>query len=118
VKPWRASAARRSTSSERESDARVRLGQDLLEQVLVLGMDVQLEPVAAVLLQPRPRDDATVLGPEADAPFRLATLVLAKPPGDVADVPRRTRAEQAALLERELLHVPHDSRAEAHRGLQ
>ena len=39
-------------------------------------LDVVLEPVPAVLLQPGPRDRAPTFDPEADLPFILATLVL------------------------------------------
>jgi acyl dehydratase len=40
--------------------------------------------------------------------------VLAEPPGDVADVPRRAHAELAPLLEGELVHRCDDLRRESH----
>ena len=92
---------------------RVRLVEDLVEQVRVLGMNVQLED-AAVALQPRPRDDAVAVAPEADLPLVLAALVLPQAPGNVAHVPRRTEPAQAPLLESELLHPCDDLRCESH----
>lgn len=74
---------------ERDGFPRVRLVEDLVEQVPVVGMEVVLEE-AAVPLQPRPGDDATVAAaPEAERPLGRAPFVLAQTPGDVADVPRR-----------------------------
>jgi hypothetical protein len=98
------------------SDGFVRVGlvEDLVEQVLVLGVEVVLEQVT-VALQPRPGDDAVaIVAPEPESPLRLAPLVLAQPPRDVADVPRRARAEQPLLLERELLHARDDLRRQPH----
>lgn len=100
----------------RERGTRRRFGQDLVEQVQVLRMDVVLEPGAAILLQPRPGDDTTLLDPEADLPLVLAALVLAQSPRDVPDVPRRPVSEQAPLLECELLHPCDDLWRESHRG--
>jgi hypothetical protein len=88
----------------RERDARGRLGEDLVKQVQVLRMDIVLESVAAVLLQPRPRDDAPILDPKADLPLLLPALVLTQAPRDIADMPGRARPEQPPLLECELLH--------------
>ena len=80
----------------------------------MLRVDVVLETVAAVLLQPRPRDYAAVLDPEPDLPLALAALVLAQAPRDVADVPLRARPEQPTLFERELLHPGDDLPCELH----
>ena len=98
---------------ERECDARCRLRQDLVEQVQVVRMDVVVE-LEAGPLQPRPGDDAPILGPEADLPLSLASLVLAQAPRDVADVPGRARPEQPALLAGELLHPRDDVWRELH----
>jgi hypothetical protein len=93
---------------------RVRLIEDLVEQVMVIGMDVVLEE-AAVALQPRPCDDAiATVAPQPERPFRLAPLVLAQTPGDVADVPRCACAEQPPLLEGELSHPFDDLRCRSH----
>ena len=70
---------------------------------------------APIALQPRPGDDAVAaVAPEPDRPLRLAPLVLAQPPRDVADVPRRAWAEQPLLLESELLHPCDDLWRESH----
>ena len=99
---------------ERDCFLRVRLVEDLVEQVPVLGMEVVLEE-AAVALQPRPSDDAiAAVAPEPERPLRLALLVLAQPPRDVADVPRRAWAEQPPLLAGKLLHPCDDLRRESH----
>src|SRR5205823_14491135 len=65
---------------ERKCDARRRLGEDLVQKVEVIGVDVQLESVPPVLLQPRPRDRASSFDPQADLPFVLASLVLEQSP--------------------------------------
>ena len=44
----------------------------------------------------------------------VASLVLVQAPGDIADVPRRTRAEQPPLLDRQLLHPCDDLRSGSH----
>jgi hypothetical protein len=109
VNPCRASAARRSASSSNaERDARRRLGKDLVEQLQMLRMHVVFEPVAAILLQPRPGDDTAVRDPKPDLPLRLATLVLAQPPCNVSDVPGGARPEQPPLFNGELLHPRDD----------
>jgi len=101
--------ARRLVVVECDRFLRVRLVEDLVEQVPVLGMDVVLEDAA--VLQPRPRDDAiAAVAPEAEGPLRLAILVLAQPPRDIADVPRRARPQQASMLDSELLHPVDDLR--------
>src|SRR4051812_45464899 len=79
----------------------------------VVRMDVVLE-LAAVLLEPRPRDHASVFDPDADLPLVLATFMLPQPPGDVADVPAGAGSEQPPLLEGELLHCPDDLRCKPH----
>jgi hypothetical protein len=99
---------------ERDRLLRVRLVEDLVEQVSVLGMEVVLEQ-AAVALEPRPRDDAVAVAPEPERPLGLAPLVLAQPPRNVTDVPGRPRPEQPPLLEGEceLLHPFDDLRRES-----
>jgi hypothetical protein len=72
------------------------------------------EPVANVLLQPRPSYDASILDPQPDLPFRLASLVLTQTPSDVAYVPGRARSEQASLFDGQLLHPRDDFRSEPH----
>ena len=84
---------------EREGRARVRLVEDLVQQLPAPGEHVQLE-LARRALQPRPGDDGAVLVPEPDPPLVLAACVLAQAPGEVAGVPGSTRPEQAPLLER------------------
>ena len=88
----------------RERAAGCRFREDLIKQMQVLRMNVVLEPVAAVLLQPRPSDDAPILDPETNLPLRLPAFVLTQPPRDVADMPGRAGPEQPPLLECELLH--------------
>jgi hypothetical protein len=93
-------------------DARGWLGEYLVKQVQVLWMDVVVKPAATVRLQPRPGDDSAVLDPEADLPLVLAALMLARTPGEVADVPRSTRTEQSPQLKGELLHARDDLRCQ------
>ena len=100
---------------EREGGARRGLGENLLQQVEVVRMDVVLEPVQAVLLQPGPRHGPPAIDPEADLPFVLATLVLAEAPRDVTDVHGRARPAQPPLLECQLLHRGDDRSAQSHR---
>lgn len=112
----RENGARPLVVLERDRLLRVRLVEDLVEQVPVPGMDVVLEQ-PAVALEPGPGDDATAaVAPEPERPLRLAPLVLAQPPRDVPDVPGRARPEQPPLLERELLHPCDDLRRKLHRG--
>jgi hypothetical protein len=99
---------------EGERDTRSRLGEDLVEQVQVFGMDVVQQLVAAILLQPRPGDDPAILDPETDLPLGLAALVLAQAPRDVTHMPRRTQPKHHPLLKRELLHSRDDLRRQSH----
>ena len=99
---------------QRDRFLRVGLVEEFVEQVTVIRMDVVLEE-AAVALQPRPGDDAiATVAPQLERPFRVAPLVLAQPPRDVADVPRRAWAEQPPLLEGELSHPFNDLRCRSH----
>ncbi len=98
---------------EREGRARLRLGEDLVEQVAPVVADVDLE-LARRALQPRPRDDPVAIAPQSERPLGLAAFMLPEPPRDVPDVPRRARPEQTPLLESELLHPCDDLRCESH----
>jgi hypothetical protein len=81
----------------------------------VLGMDFVLEP-PSVSLEPRPRGNAAILDPQSDLPLRLAALVLAKAPRDVANMPWRAPPKQPSLLDGQLLHDCDDFRSETHAG--
>src|SRR5207248_2539221 len=96
---------------EPEGSTRRGLREDLVQEVTPVGTDVELELLA---LEPRPGDDAIAVLPESELPLVLAAFVLVQTPGDVADVPRRARAEQPALLDRQLLHPCDDLRGESH----
>ena len=98
---------------EGDRGARVGVGEDLVEQVEPVAPDVELEQ-PAIALQPRPGDGPVAVLPDPDRPLVLAPLVLAEPPGDVADVPRRAHAEVAPLLEGELVHRCDDLGRESH----
>ena len=82
----------------------------------VVPVDIVIEPVATVLLQPRPGDDASVLDPVPDLPLTLPALMLTESPGDIPHVPGRARPEQPPLLEGELLHPRNDLRRNSHRA--
>ena len=95
---------------ERERGARVRLVEDLVEQLepVARGRRARACPVRPSATTRRRRGRPS--SQSRIRPLVLAPLVLAQAPGDVADVPRRARAEQAPLLERELLHRCDDLR--------
>jgi hypothetical protein len=81
----------------------------------MVRVDVVVEVVLAVVLpQQRPCDVRPALNPEADPPLVLASLVLARAPGDIADMPARAHAQQPTLLEGELLHRGHDLGRQTH----
>ena len=64
---------------ERDRGARVRVGQDLVEQIEPVAPDVELEE-PAIPLQPRPGDGPVAVLPDADRPLVLPPLVLEAAP--------------------------------------